>query len=564
MIIFKILVLLLLLFVSSLIYFRTFSIEKYSSPDLNNLTDEIKSKIEKRSNWLISPTFFAVNGQEVPKKWNQWNVQNNNKMELIPTPNDIPDPKNKSSYGKNDTFDWDIKSGNPAGSLHFQDTGGTTNIDGEVHIGQNKTIYFKDSGILENKKKDLKFINPHGFNYQISKEGTVISDKEGGKGNLYVDQTLMTDKINPRKKEEIILNDNLKVEKDTVYISENTYMKGAENRIYGDTHFPWKDNNQNYIRGRTNVNGDMNLYNTLNMKGGVSTQNPDNYQTHFPWTDNKKNYIRGDTHIDGHIDLNGNLKSSSFNLYGADISLRDESRASGNEGPRRAIVHGPNDELILNYAGDYTSNTKVHGEKLTSNKFCIDGNCFDQSHVKKLKKLKVNHLCIGNTCINQAEISKLKLCPGGKDLCNGIKVHEQILFGLPGTEPKEYSTDYSYLCQVYKPFHSYGSPPKNIKAIRKFRLRATYTDSMSTSGEHTIKICVANWGSCDREIFFKLPRTWGISSGSPTSWSRDAYSNFIEDSSFGSHHCTLYAKTDKKTGFMKHIVLETWDFFDNE
>jgi len=564
MIIFKILVLLVILFISSAIYYKIISIESYSSSGLNGLSDEMKSKIEKRSNWLLSPNFFRANNQNVPKQWNQWNATTNNKMELIPTPNDTPDEANKSSYGKNNTFDWDIKSGNPAGSVHFQATGGATHVGGEVNIDRDKTIYFQDSGVIENKKNDLTIVNPHGYNYQISKEGSIISDTKGGKGELYVDQSLMTDKINPRKTDKTVFNDILKVSKDTISSSGELHLKGGENGIYGDTHFPWKGNNQNYIRGRTKVHGSMHLYNTLNIKGGQSDKNPNNNWTHFPWNGDKKNYIRGNTRVDGHADLRGNLNAGAFQTEGADISLREESHISGNSGPRRAVVHGSNDELIFNYGGDYTSSAKVQGDRLTANKFCVDDQCFDETPLKKLKKLKVNHLCLGNTCVNQAEISKLKLCPGGKDLCNGIKVHERILFGLPGTEAKTYGTSYSYLCQVYKPFYSYGMPPKNVNAIRKFRLRAIYSDNMSTSGEHTIKVCVGNWGSCEREIFFKLPRTWGISSGSATSWSRDAYSNFIDDSSFGSHHCTLYAKTDNKTGFMKHIVLETWDFFNEE
>ena len=94
-------------------------------------------------------------------------------------------------------------------------------------------------------------------------------------------------------------------------------------------------------------------------------------------------------------------------------------------------------------------------------------------------------------------------------------------------------------------------------------MRATYTDGMQTSGEHTIKFCIGNWGDCEKEVFFKLPRTWGLMNGSATSWSRDAYSDFItEESVRGGHHAILYLKTDSSGGFMKHIVLETWDFVD--
>ena len=562
MIIFKIAVLLLLLFLCSSILYKLLSIEKYSPPTLNdlNLPADIKTALEKRSNWLTSPNFYKVNNKEVPKQWYQWHVHKNNEMEWIPTPNDTPDDANKSSYGKNDTFDWDIKSGNPSGSVHLQSTGGDTKVGGDVHL--DKSLSFNESGMIQNKKNDLSIFNPDGYNYNISKEGTVISDNMGGKGDLYVDQSLMTDKINPRKTDKTIINDNLKVSKDTIYSSGEMHLKGGENRIYGDTHFPWKGNNQNYIRGRTNVNGDMHLYNSLNVKGGQSDKNPNNYWTHFPWSDGK-NYIRGNTRFDGNVDVAGNLKVGAFQTYGAEIALRDESRASGKIGPRRALVHGPNDELVINYAGDYTSNTRVDGDKLSANKFCVNDECIDEEGVQKLNKINIDTLCIGDICLNESDLRKLKLCEGGANICNGVKVHERILFGLPGTEGKTYGTSFSYLCQVYNPFFSYGNPPRNSNAIRKFRLRAIYTDGMQTSGQHTIKICIGNWGSCDKEVFFNLSRTWGISSGSPTSWSRDAYSDFItEESVRGGHHGVLYAKTDSSQGFMKHIVLETWDFVD--
>ena len=380
----------ILLIVFVFMFQKQTQIESFENiPTLESVMQEEKS----RSNWLTAPTFYKVNNKEVPNQWYRWNVHGGNSgnvtdtVEWIPTPNDKADDSNKSSYGQNDTFDWDIKSGKPSGSVNLQSTGGATNVGGSLNVSKPwSNVSFAESGVIKNNKNNLHIFNPVGSNYQISKEGTIISDTWGGKGDLYVDQKVMTDTINPRKTDHTILNDNVKVHKDLLYSSGEIQTKGAENRKYGDTHFPWKGDNQNYIRGRTNVNGTLHLYDGVNTKGGKSDRNPGNHWTHFPWGGNGKNYIRGDTIIDGHVDLNGNLKAGAFQTYGADIALRDESRASGNTGPRRALVHGPDDELIINYAGDYTSDTRVHGDKLTANKFCIkdSNNCIDENTLQSL------------------------------------------------------------------------------------------------------------------------------------------------------------------------------------
>ena len=105
------------------------------------------------------------------------------------------------------------------------------------------------------------------------------------------------------------------------------------------------------------------------------------------------------------------------------------------------------------------------------------------------------------------DLKKLLLCQGG--VCDGKLVHERQVYGLGGQAAVSYGSSYKHICSVYAPF-SYGVPSKSSGATRKFRLRAIYTDGMTTSGEKFIKFCCGSWGSCSKEVVFKLGRTLGF------------------------------------------------------
>ena len=65
------------------------------------------------------------------------------------------------------------------------------------------------------------------------------------------------------------------------------------------THFPWHGDGKNYIRGDTEIRGVTNFLGDANFKGGKSKYNTGGWGTHFPWGGNNFNYIRGDTEIRG-------------------------------------------------------------------------------------------------------------------------------------------------------------------------------------------------------------------------------------------------------------------------
>lgn len=74
----------------------------------------------------------------------------------------------------------------------------------------------------------------------------------------------------------------------------------------------------------------------------------------------------------GNVSLGGDLTVDgwSITLNGGDFNIREPSRGPGG----RALVHWENNELILNFDGDFTGGTRVMGPKLT-----VNGNVLLQS-----------------------------------------------------------------------------------------------------------------------------------------------------------------------------------------
>ena len=75
-----------------------------------------------------------------------------------------------------------------------------------------------------------------------------------------------------------------------------------------------------YLNGTVDVNGNLNL------KGGKSEHNPNNYQSHFPYAGDNKNYIRGDTELRGNTDNIGDIS------VGRDLDLKGTLWFGKNDG----------------------------------------------------------------------------------------------------------------------------------------------------------------------------------------------------------------------------------------
>jgi hypothetical protein len=144
----------------------------------------------------------------------------------------------------------------------------------------------------------------------------------------------------------------------TLNVSGNANFKGgssSHNPHRWGTHFPWRGDNKNYIRGDTEIRGNTNHIgrfsvntSTTDFKGGVSIHNPNNAATHFPWAGDNRNYIRGDTEIRGNTTHVGdfNIKQG----VGRAPQLCIGNTCINEEQLKKVVFHG--DKITIRGAGN--------------------------------------------------------------------------------------------------------------------------------------------------------------------------------------------------------------------
>lgn len=76
-----------------------------------------------------------------------------------------------------------------------------------------------------------------------------------------------------------------------------------------------------------------------------------NYNSDYP----------GGVTIRGNVRISEQIKQNHLRLESHDLHLNHPDRRSTPSGDRRALVHGFNDELVLNWAKDYPGGVAVHG-----------------------------------------------------------------------------------------------------------------------------------------------------------------------------------------------------------
>jgi hypothetical protein len=69
----------------------------------------------------------------------------------------------------------------------------------------------------------------------------------------------------------------------------------------------------------------------------------------------------GGVTVRGEVKFTGKIKQNHLRLESHDLHLNHPDRRSTATGNRRALVHGFNDELVLNWAKDYPGGVAVHG-----------------------------------------------------------------------------------------------------------------------------------------------------------------------------------------------------------
>ena len=131
-------------------------------------------------------------------------------------------------------------------------------------------------------------------------------------------------------------------------------------------------------------------------------------------------------------------------------------------------------------------------------------------------------------------------------------VHRRIIYGYAGDAVLGYSTKWKPVrSTIYGPF-GYAVPAIQPGAVRKYRLYAIYSDTMSTAGEHRVQFVLA-----DKSVVpFKLGRTFG--QGNP--YNRDGFSDWHVGGASTSHG-KVNIRTTVAGGVLYYLELQTWDFF---
>ena len=223
--------------------------------------------------------------------------------------------------------------------------------------------------------------------YLLPKNGVVVSRAWGGSGDLSVEGNI-------------------------------NFKGGASEHNPGNwgTHFPWQGDQKNYIRGDTemrgNVNalGDVNVGRALYVKGGVSEHNPGGWGSHFPWKGDNRNYIRGDTEIRGNTNNIGDLTVGRRVFIGATSgnSTRPDSTNSSDPYWLEKVSTGHNrSSLRLTINDDADEVFEIWGNS------CGAGNCAGPGALQHRFQANGNAehkgtLTVQGQTLTGADIQKLK------------------------------------------------------------------------------------------------------------------------------------------------------------
>ncbi len=139
-------------------------------------------------------------------------------------------------------------------------------------------------------------------------------------------------------------------------------------------------------------------------------------------------------------------------------------------------------------------------------------------------------------------------------------VHSRILHGMAGDAAANFTSDWTFVREIYGPF-SYALPGVQSGARRRYRAYALYTDNVTQAGA-AVEILIE---FLDNAGFtkFTVGSTWGWGSNPPNGVMRDCYSNW-EDRAMPLNHARLLVRTTQPgtTGQLRHLTLQAWDFFE--
>lgn len=138
----------------------------------------------------------------------------------------------------------------------------------------------------------------------------------------------------------------------------------------------------------------------VDFKGGTSEHNPRNWGTHFPWRGNNKNYIRGDTEIRGNTQNVGDLRVGR-NL-GVNGNINIGNGKTINSGPGRLHIHGGERLYLLNKSG-----VIVGREWGGSGNLQVQGSIDVRGKLDGKADVVGKRLCVEDVCVDKATLQNV-------------------------------------------------------------------------------------------------------------------------------------------------------------
>jgi hypothetical protein len=278
--------------------------------------------------------------------------------------------------------------------------------DGDVNIGG--SVVFKDNINLKSNNKNLDVNLPLGGGFNVK--------DASGKALLNIDNKVNSDLLNTNK---LNIGNQFQLKADNDLLKVNNKDGTA---LFGGMEMANLSVRDNSTLNDVTVNN-ANITGPLTLKGGVSEHNPGRLPTLLPSKENNKNYIRGDTEITGNItnvgdltinrDLNVNGVFSTKKIKSDNIKLGHNLAGSWYDGP--LSVYSKN--YGASFGGDYFShfpsndgNTYIRPGKTGGNIIIGDqGNTQNVNIGSANTVTRLNgSLCVQNSCLNSSDLDKIK------------------------------------------------------------------------------------------------------------------------------------------------------------
>lgn len=125
------------------------------------------------------------------------------------------------------------------------------------------------------------------------------------------------------------------------------FFDGNNNGYYGGIAVGklW-NGGETWLNGQLNAYGKASLHKGLDVQGGKSVHNPNGHWTHFPWEGDGKNYIRGDTELAGEMQIYGGI-----NMLRTDPGAMVQKQYGDDKANRYGVGQFPGAKMRMYTAG---------------------------------------------------------------------------------------------------------------------------------------------------------------------------------------------------------------------